>query len=116
MNSSDGAFLFRREIVEKQCPPFIRQGRRLPAPARQRKRLPHCRTSVRNGRYVRARGTVLRAVGAEGQWAGSECWPPGSESTQGTHGPSTITASSSPGQGGRAVQVKTRGTLPVQRY
>jgi hypothetical protein len=27
-----------------------------------------------------------------------------------------ITASSSPGQGGRAVQVKTRGSSPVQRY
>ena len=32
------------------------------------------------------------------------------------HGPSTSSASSSPGQGGIAVQVKTRGTSPVHRY
>ena len=54
--------------------------------------------------------------GYEGPGGYSERLPAGSGSNTGTQGPSTITASSSPGHGGRAVQVKTRGTFPVQRY
>jgi hypothetical protein len=61
-------------------------------------------------------GMFPEKSGLEAQVGLSERSPPGSGSTQGTHGPSTITASSSPGQGGRAVTVQTRATLPVQRY
>ena len=59
--------------------------------------------------------SVTPAVGDQ-TWGRSDRWASGSGSTLGAHGPSMMRASSSPGHGGRAVQVKTRGTPPVQRY